>query len=244
MLPDVSGAAELGTALGGARIVDLTQPLGPETALWPGSTPFAATTVADYEADACFARDLAIPEHAGTHLDAPAHFVPGSARVHELDVSTFVRPAAKLDVRPWVGRDETATIGRDVIEELERRDGSIEAGSIVLIHTGWDANVAEPERYLGPNGTTAFPGLAVSGAELLVERGVAGIGIDTLSTDAGHTTGNEVHLCVLPTGVWQLEGLVDLDRVPARGAWVVAAPLRLVGGSGTPARVLAIVASD
>ncbi len=240
----MTSAAGLAAALTGARIVDLTQPLGPQTALWPGSSPFVATTVATYEDDACYARELALPEHAGTHLDAPAHFVPGAARVHELDVSTFVRPVAKLDVRAWVGDHERTTIDRVVLEELEQRDGRIEAGSVVLVHTGWDAHLVDADRYLGPNGTTAFPGLALSGAELLVEREVVGIGIDTLSTDAGHVSSSEVHFCVLPSGAWQLEGLVNLELVPARGAWLVTAPLNLVDGSGTPARALAIVPTD
>lgn len=237
-------ATELAAALSRARVVDLTQALGPATALWPGSAPFVATTVATYEVDGSFARELAVPEHAGTHLDAPAHFVPGGARVHELDPATFLRPVAKLDVRPWVGEDETATIGSDTIEELESRDGRIEPGCVVLLQTGWEAHVDDPDRYLGPHGTTAFPGLALSGAQLLVDRQVVGIGIDTLSTDAGHVTSSEVHFCVLPSGAWQLEGLVNLDQVPARGAWLVAAPLNLLDGSGSPARVLAIVPTD
>jgi kynurenine formamidase len=233
--------SELAAALAAARIVDLTQPLGPGTGLWPGSKPFLATIASDYDTDGSFSRDLEVPEHAGTHLDAPAHFVPGGLRIHELDVASFVRPAVKLDVRDWVNGDATALIGSDAIEELERRDGVIEQGTAVLLHTGWDAYTTEPDRYVGPEGTTAFPGLALDGAQLLVDRGVVGIGIDTLSTDAGHAVGSPVHHCVLPAGLWQLEGLVNLDRVPARGAWVVAAPLHLVDGSGTPARVFALV---
>lgn len=233
--------SDLTTALGAASVVDLTQPLGPATGLWPGSKPFAATNASEYEPDGSWARDLEVPEHSGTHLDAPAHFVPGGKRIHELDVATFVRPAVKLDVREWVDGDETATIGRDVIEELERRDGQIEAGTAVLVHTGWDAYTGDVERYVGPNGTASFPGLALDGAELLVARGVVGIGIDTLSTDAGHATTSPVHHCVLPAGLWQLEGMVNLEQVPARGAWLVVAPLNLVDGSGTPARAFALV---
>ncbi|MFN8224722.1 MAG: cyclase family protein [Gaiellales bacterium] len=235
------GAASLAAALEAARLVDLTQLLGPATALWPGSSPFVATTVATYERDQCYARELAFPEHAGTHLDAPSHFIPGQARVHELDPTTFLRPLVKLDVRPWVGEDETVSIGREVIEELEARDGAITPGVVVVVHTGWDAHVSNADRYLGPNGTTAFPGLAASAAELLVERRVAGLGIDTLSTDVGGSPSQEVHLCFLPSGAWQLEGLVNLAALPPRGAWIVVAPLNLVDGSGTPARVFAIV---
>ena len=79
---------------------------------------------------------------------------------------------------------------------------------------------------------------------LLVERGVAGLGIDTLGVDPGSSVDFPVHLTTLPAGMWHLEGLIELGRVPARGAWLVAAPLNLVDGSGTPARVFAILPSD
>jgi kynurenine formamidase len=101
--------------------------------------------------------------------------------------------------------------------------------------------VADPERYLGAHGSLAFPGLDVSAAELLLARGVVGVGIDTLSTDPGASTTFPVHRTLLPAGLWQVEGLVSLERLPPRGAWIVVAPLRLVEGSGTPARVLGVL---
>jgi len=235
--------SDLTTVLAGARLVDLTQPLGPATTLWPGSRPFAAVTVEDYEADGCYSRELEVPEHAGTHFDAPAHFAPAGARVDGVPPELLVRPAVKLDVRSLVGGDATATVGADAIRELEERDGLIEAGSAVLVHTGWDAYWQDPARYLGYPETSS-PGLAGDAAQLLVERGVVGIGIDTLSVDAGDSTELPVHVTTLPAGLWHLEGLVGLERVPARGAWLVAAPLRLVDGSGSPARVFAIVPPD
>lgn len=234
---------DLAALLAPSRLVDLTQPLGPGTALWPGSRPFAATTVADYDTHGSYARELEVPEHAGTHLDAPAHFARNGARVDAIPLGTLVRPAVKLDVRAWVNGDPTATIGAATIRELEARDGTIEPGTAVLVHTGWDAYWQDPARYLGDPGP-AFPGLAGDAAELLVERGIAGLGIDTLSVDPGHSSDLPVHNTTLPAGMWQLEGLIELDRVPARGAWLVAAPLRLVDGSGTPARVFAILPPD
>lgn len=234
---------DLDALLGAARLVDLTQPLGPATALWPGSTPFEARVVADYETHGGYARELAVPEHAGTHLDAPAHFDPAGARVDSIPLDALVRPLVKLDVRPWVGDDPGAVIGADVLLELEARDGTIAPGSAVLIHTGWDAHHRDPSRYLGEE-AVAFPGLARDAAALIVARGAAGLGIDTLSVDPGSSTDYPVHRTVLPAGLWQLEGLVGLDGVPARGAWLVAAPPVLVDGSGAPARVFAIVPPD
>lgn len=233
--------SDLDRLLAPDRLVELTQPLGEETALWPGSTPFAARHVLDYDGDGAYARELVVPEHAGTHLDAPAHFARGGRRVHELPLGELVRPLVKLDVRAWVADDASATIGRAVIEELERRDGLVPRGAAVLVHTGWDAYVRAPERYLGQGDEVVFPGLTRDAAELLVERGATGIGIDTLSTDPGASTDYPVHHTTLSAGLWQLEGLVGLERVPARGAWLVAAPLLLLDGSGSPARVFAIL---
>jgi len=232
--------SDLATLLAGACLVDLTQPLGPATSLWPGSRPFAAATVATYDVEGCYARELDVPEHAGTHFDAPAHFDPKGDRVDAVGIESLVRPAVKLDVRPWVEGDASATIRADVVLQLEERDGPIPAGSAVLVHTGWDAHWADPARYMGST-DLAFPGLAQDAAELLVERRVAGIGIDTLGVDPGHSTELPVHYLTLPAGLWHLEGLIGLEQVPARGAWLVAAPLRLVDGSGAPARVFAIV---
>jgi len=235
--------ADLATLLAGANLVELTQPLGPDTALWPGSRPFAATTVANYATEGSYSRELEVPEHAGTHFDAPAHFAPTGDRVDAIEIAALVRPAVKLDVRDVVNGDATVTIDAAAILELEDRDGTIEPGTAVLVHTGWDAFWHDPARYLG-DPDPAFPGLSRDAAELLVERGVAGLGIDTLSVDPGHSLDLPVHHVTLPAGIWQLEGLVGLERVPPRGAWLVAAPLRLVDGSGAPARVFAILPPD
>lgn len=234
---------DLDSVLGAARFVDLTQPLGPDTTLWPGSAPFAAAVVADYDSDGCYFRELSVPEHAGTHIDAPAHFARQGVRVDAIPLETLVRPLVKLDVRPWVRGDPSTVIGADVLLELEARDGTIPAQSAVLVHTGWDAYHTDPGRYLGEE-AVAFPGLARDAADVLVARRSAGIGIDTLSVDPGSSADHPVHHTVLPAGIWQLEGLVGLEHVPARGAWLVAAPPLLVGGSGAPARVFAIVPAD
>jgi kynurenine formamidase len=231
----------LDALLGEATLVDLTQPLGPDTVPWPGSAPLAASVELTHERDGAYTRRIELAEHTGTHLDAPAHFAADGARVDAIPLEALVRPAVVLDVRPWVGDDASMTIGRDVVVELERRDGPVAAGAAVLVLTGWDRFRAEAGRYTGPPEAIAFPGLGPDAAAHLLGRGIVGIGIDTLSTDPGSSTGYPVHRLVLPAGRWQLEGLVGLERLPARGAWVVVAPLRLVDGSGTPARVLAIV---
>ncbi len=218
------------------RLVDLTQPLGPDTVLWPGSTPFAATVVADYETDGGYARELMVPEHAGTHLDAPVHFAQGLPATDGIPLAALVRPLVKLDVRERVGGGATYELTAEAIEEIEAVDGAIPAGAAVLVHTGWEAYRADADRY-----GDAFPGLAPDAAALLVARGVAGVGIDTLGIDPAHADDFPAHRIILPAGLWQLEGLVNLVAVPSRGAWLVAAVIPLVAGSGAPARVFAIL---
>jgi len=234
---------DLAALLAPERLVDLTQPLGPQTVLWPGSTPFAATVVADYDTHGGYARELAVPEHAGTHLDAPVHFARDAIDAAGLGLDALVRPAVVLDVRDRVAGDPNAEVTAADVEAIERRDGPVPAGAAVLVLTGWDAYVGDPDRYAGPPGATAFPGLAVDAAELLVFRGVVGVGIDTLGIDPGHAVDFPAHRVTLPAGLWHLEGLVGLDRLPARGAWVIVAPIPVVAGSGAPARVLAILPS-
>jgi len=222
------------------RLVDLTQPLGEATVLWPGSLPFTAETTVDHDTHGCYARDLALPEHAGTHLDAPAHFHSGGATTELIPLAALVRPAVRLDVQSLVGDDPTVAVSAADIEEIEAREGPIPAGCAVLVHTGWDRYLDDQVRY-GAVEPTSFPGIGSDAARLLVDRGVAGIGIDTLGVDPGGSLRFDAHLITLPAGLWHAEGLIGLGRVPHRGAWLVVGALPVVAGSGAPARVFAVV---
>lgn len=223
------------------KLLDLTQALGPATILWPGSRPFAADVEGNVETHGFYARDLSMPEHSGTHLDAPAHFVRDGATVEQIAIGTLVRPAVCLDVRDLVGDDASFTLSASMVKTFEDRDGTIPVGAAVLVCTGWDRFHGNADRYRGPGDSLAFPGIAADAAQLFVERGVIGIGIDTLSVDAGHATTFPTHNITLLAGLWHLEGLIRLELVPPRGAWLVAAALPIVDASGAPARAFAIL---
>ena len=226
-----------------AAVVDLTQPLGPGTVLWPGSTPFAAEVRSDHGSSGSYARDLRLPEHAGTHLDAPSHFAPRGAHAADIPAERLVVACAVIDARARCADDPDFTLERGHVEEAERSDGPIEPGSAVLLWTGWEDRRGDPDRYLGgpTEAELAFPGFGSSAAEVLLERGVVGLGIDTLGIDPGHARDFPVHHLALGAGLWHLEGLVNLGALPARGATLVVGALRLVDGSGTPARVFALL---
>lgn len=223
-----------------AAIIDLTQRIGPRTPTWPGDGEVEVEVTATVPDDGYLARRVTMPEHVATHVDAPAHVPHGAGTVDDIPPGRLVRPAAVIDVRHVVGDDPDAVIGVDAIAESESVHGVLEIGDVVLIRTGWDRHADDAAAYIGA-GEARCPGLDLAAAEHLIRRGVVGIGIDTLSVEAGASEDLAVHHRTLGAGLWHAEGLVGLDRVPARGAWIVVAPLRLAGGSGAPARVLALV---
>lgn len=224
-------------------VVDLTQVVSPETPMWPGSAPPAFAPESSIANDGSFSRRITFSEHTGTHLDAPAHFVATGATVDQLPARALVLPAVMIDISARCGDDpRTVLLPEDVLAD-EERHGPIEPGAAVLLRTGWDRFVDQPGRYLGAAGAPALPGYGEEGARLLVEwRAVACLGIDTAGIDAGFADDAPVHVGIsLPRGVFHLEGLVRLERLPPRGAWVVIGALPLAGGSGSPCRVLALV---
>ena len=222
------------------KVVDLSQPLGEHTVLWPGSMPFRADGPAAHGEDGYWSRDLHLPEHSGTHLDAPVHCVPGGAAVADIPAERLVRPAVRIDARALCGGDPAWTLSAADVTAWEAEHGTIPAGAAVLLCTGWDAFAGDAARYAGD--PLDYPGYGGDAAALLVVREVAGIGIDTLGVDSGRNAdASPVHRTTLPAGLWHLEGLVGLAAVPPVGATLVVGVPRLVGGSGMPARVLALL---
>jgi kynurenine formamidase len=235
------GDDPLARVLAPERLVDLTQPLGPATVLWPGTQPVEATVELTHERDGAYVRSLALAEHSGTHLDAPIHFGAGGLDVAALPLHLLVRPAAVLDVRDRCAGNAAYTVSSADMEELEARDGEIASGSAVLVCTGWDAFVADARRYSGTGSPPTFPGLGVDAAETIVTRGAVGVGIDTLGVDPGYADEFPAHRVTQPAGLWHLEGLIGLDRLPPRGAWLVVGVPPLVDGSGAPVRAFAVL---
>ena len=146
------------------RVLDLSQPLDERTVLWPGSTPFAAPGPEGFDEDGSWWRDLRTPEHAGTHLDAPVHYVPGGATVGDIPADRLVRPAVRIDARALCDGDPGWTLEAEHVAAWEADHGRVPADSAVLLSTGWDAfHRADPARYGGD--PLAFPGYgAVRGA--------------------------------------------------------------------------------
>ena len=223
------------------RVVDLTQPLGPDTIMWPGASAPAVDVLASYS-DGYYARMTHIFEHSGTHFDPPAHFHEGTPTTDLIPAEELVRPLAVIDIRDKVGDDPSRSLTVADLDEAIAKDGPIDPGSCVVLNTGWARFEREPKWVADADGNTCFPSFGAEAAQKLVDLGVAGLGADVAGIDSGDATTFPIHSGItLPNGVWHLEGLTNLNGLPARGGTIVAAVTKLVGGSGFPCRVLALL---
>lgn len=234
-----------GIANGRLHVVDMTYALNAHSPTWPGDEhAFEAHTVATPAEDGYFARSIFVLEHFGTHMDAPAHFPGGKLFLDQIPVTRFFAPAVVLDVKAEVARNPDYRLTPQRIAQWEAAHGRIPRGAIVVLRTGWGARWPDQARYRNTDahGVMHFPGYSVAAARILMDRGVVGLGIDTLSIDYGPSQKFEVHQVDLPAGLFNLENLANTDQLPESGAFLIAAPIKLEGGSGGPCRVYGLVA--
>lgn len=243
---------------GRIRIVDLTQPLEPDTPviglpdIFAPSPGLTIEEISRYDdrGPAWYWNTLRLGEHTGTHFDAPIHWVTGrdlpDNATDTLPPGRFVGPACVIDVTADVEADPDFLLTPARIEAWEAEHGRIPPGAWVLLRTGWSRRT-DPEAFLnvGEDGPHS-PGFRKDASELLArDRDVTGVGVETIGTDAGQAGTFEPpfpnHATMHGAGKLGLASLTNLDRLPATGAVVIAAPLKIVGGSGSPLRVLALV---
>jgi kynurenine formamidase len=244
----LAGCATTGIALPErGRWLDLTHPFDAQTIYWPTNPSgfvleplhFGPTPRGYFYA----ANRFCAPEHGGTHLDAPIHFAASGATADQLDMRHFAAYSVVIDMRQAAARDRDARLFADAVTAFEQAHGAIAPGTIVLVRTGWSARWPDKERYLGGSDAADlhFPGLDASAARLLVARHVAAVGIDTASIDHGPSKDFPVHQVLLGAGIPVFENLAALDAMPPRGAFILALPMKIAGGSGAPLRIVAVL---
>lgn len=235
-----------------AEVVDLTYPFNEQTLYWPNSpSGFELKRQSYGKTPAGFfyaSNSFCAPEHGGTHLDAPIHFAERGVSADQIPLRQLIAPAVVIDVTSKVDPDYRLTA--DDIRAWESRNGAIEPGTIVLLRTGWGTRYPDRKRYFGddtPGATDKlhFPSYGEDAARLLVnDRKVAVIGIDTASIDYGQSRDFIVHQIANGANVPGLENVANLERLPERGAWVIALPMKIAGGSGGPVRVVGVIGKD
>ncbi|HMD36755.1 MAG TPA: cyclase family protein [Vicinamibacterales bacterium] len=238
-------------------VVDLTQPLGPSTpviGLPPMFAPSPGVTIDviskyDDKGPAWYWNTLRFGEHTGTHFDAPIHWITGRDRPNNacdtIPVRQFVGPACVIDVTRDVEKNPDFLLTPARIESWEKEHGRIPRGAWVLMRTGWSRRTDAASIINAAADGPHSPGFDARGSKMLAEdRDVLGVGVETIGTDAGQagtfTPPFPNHSIMHGTGKFGLASLCNLDKLPATGAVVIAAPLKIVNGSGSPLRVIAI----
>lgn len=243
---------------GGVKVIDLTAPLSPETPILQLPPPFANTIPLSLERVSAFDDDgpfwqwnnIHTGEHTGTHLDAPAHWATGRDHdtVDKIPPSRLIGPAVVFDFTAETAENPDFVLEPKHLDGWVADNGPLPGGAWLLFRTGWSKFGADAAAFANADNTGPHtPGVSVAGAEWLASSSITGFGVETVGIDAGQAGGMEppfpVHHHLLGADKYGLTQLQNLDQLPTTGALVVAAPLPIVGGSGSPTRVLAVVAA-
>lgn len=237
-------------AIDETKLVDLTYSFDDQTIYWPTAKPFLWEKEAWGQAAGGYwytAARYSASEHGGTHLDSPIHFGEGKAALDEIPISKLIGPAIVINITEACAQNADYLLSVADIETWEKNNGRIPDHAIVLVHTGWGKFWPDKKKYLGTDapGDTAnlhFPGIARAAAELLAnQRTIDGVGIDTASIDYGQSHDFITHQILYGKNIYGLENVAHLDQLPAKGATLIALPMKIKGGTGGPARIIALL---
>jgi kynurenine formamidase len=235
-----------------AEWIDMSYPYDDSTIFWPTAQPFELEVEAAGITDDGYyygANNFCTAEHGGTHLDAPIHFAEGRHTSEQIPLERLVGPAIVVDVSAQAEVDPDYLIAVSDLEAWEADHGRIPDEAILLLRTGWGARWPDRGRYLGTTLTGPdavpelhFPGLDPDAARWLVEnRNIDALGIDTASIDYGQSTFFETHQILLGENIPAFENVALLDQLPETGAYVIALPMKIEGGTGGPLRMVGVI---
>lgn len=255
----MSTLAELATkmATGDVKVIDLTHTLDPDfpVIILPPEFGQCARfrmeeiSAYDHRGPAWKWNNIHLSEHTGTHFDAPAHWISGRDlprnAVDSIPPEDFVGPVCVIDCSAGAAADEDFELTPEVIEAWEAEHGQIPAGSWVLMRTDWSKKRGAEYLNMREDGPHS-PGPTPDGIRFLVDqRDIRGFGVETVGTDAGqgshYTPPFPAHYFLHGAGKYGLQCLANLDQLPPTGAMLLAAPLKIKDGTGSPLRVLALV---
>lgn len=255
----MSALSELTSALasGTVRVVDLTHTLDPDFPVivlppeFGQCARFRIEEISAYDdrGPAWKWHNISMGEHTGTHFDAPSHWISGrdlpNGAVDEIDPAVFVGPVVVIDCSEGAAQDDDYELTPEVIEAWEAQHGRIPANAWVLLRTDWSKRSGAEYLNLREDGPHS-PGPTPDAIRLLVEgRDIRGFGTETIGTDAGqgghYTPPYPAHFTLHGAGKYGLQCLRNLDQLPPTGAVLLAAPLKIKGGTGSPLRVMALI---
>jgi kynurenine formamidase len=231
--------------------IDLSHDFSAQTIYWPTAKPFKLEVVSAQRTPGGYyyaANNFSAAEHGGTHLDAPIHFAEGKWTTDQIPLERLLGQAIVLDVQSGADSSADYRVDLAVINRWEQEHGAIPPGSIVLFRTGWAQRWSDRAAYLGTSRTGPeaaselhFPGIDSAAAQRLVDRKVKAVGIDTPSIDYGQSSSFPTHRVLFASNIPAFENVANLHRLPPRGSFVIALPMKIKGGSGGPLRIVARV---
>ena len=257
-MQDVLSSLIQGIGQGQITVVDLTQLLNANTPIlelpeqWGQTIPFKLKEISRYDdrGPGWYWNNFETGEHTGTHLDSPSHWVTGKDRdtVDTIAPSSLIGPAVVINMTEECNQNPDALLTPEHLLDWESRHGQIPTGAWVLARTNWSSRFADADSYknLGTDGMSHVPGISKEAADFMTQqRDVLGVGVETVGTDAGLAGTFDPpfpnHNIMHGAGRMGLTSLTNLDQLPEAGAVVIALPLKIEGGSGSPARVVALV---
>lgn len=245
-----------GLANDSIEVVDLTQVLNEDTPViqlpepFVNTSSFKSTQISKYDATGpvCYWNDLTLGEHCGTHFDAPNHWISGKENdsVDKIPAKRLIGEARVINIKAKSEENPDYCLTVEDIKEYEAEYGEIPKDSWVLLYTGWSEYVNGDKFFnVDENGLSHTPGFTPEASKLLVERDILGVGVETVGTDAGiaHTFNPPFpsHHFMHEANKYGLAQLTNLDKLPPKGAILIAAPLKIEHGSGSPMRAIALV---
>ena len=228
-----------------SNAIDLTHPLNSNIPTWEGSCGFKKTIMGDYEDSLSRTsfqfQCLEMKAGIGTHMDAPCHCIKGGKSIADISLEELILPLIVIDVSSRA--HETYEISADDIKKFEDANGKIPSGSLVVGYTGWSQHWNEPSKYRNAdaNGEVHFPSFNKKTAEILLDRDISGLAIDTLSPDVGLKGYFPVHELFLGAGKYLIENVANAHLLPPFGAYGIVLPLKVSKGAEAPVRFIAFI---
>jgi kynurenine formamidase len=235
--------------------IDLSYDFSDKTLYWPTANGFKLDTAFHGVTDAGFyyeAYNYCGAEHGGTHLDAPSHFAKGKWSTDQIPLDRLTGEAAVIDVSNNALKNVDYLITIDDIEAWEKTNDKLPDDIIILFRTGYGSFYPDAKKYLGTDERGAdavaklhFPGIDPAAAEWLVKnRKIKAIGLDVASVDNGQSKDFKTHKVLYEQNIPGFENVANLDKLPVKGVFIVALPMKIKGGSGGPLRIVAIVPGE
>ena len=235
------------------KLLDMTYPYDESTIYWPTAKPFKLTKVSWGISEGGWwyaSNEYSASEHGGTHVDAPIHFAQDGRTIDQIPLEEWIGPAVKIDVTKKCEKNRDCLLRVDDIRDWEKKYGEIPDDAWIIMYTGIDTRYyPDKKKVLGTDKTgeeaipeLSFPGFSPESAEFLIKkRNIKGIAIDTPSIDYGKSKDFKVHQILFAADKLALENIANLDKLPTSGAMLYAIPMLIKEGTGSPARVFAIL---